>query len=584
LSWKHRAGVTALTLLFESIFVVVGGLAAITYLLVAWREGWIGAIERHWRPVFSLTSGAASLIALALFAAAVRIVRFVGRNGGNLSTGGAVGGTFLGLMPGGAGVLTLRFLDASFANGELHDFADWYLLPSHHRTVLYAAIACTAVCVSVGAFVGSGSRWQPAPRSLLVGVACLTAAMATVPLPLVRLLDRTAVSRIVLPTPLRPSPVPIWSRRVTAAQLGPSGQLEGSPTSALVRGPGGRLYFSANGVLAAVDTQGGLIWEFRPPSFNPKIGPPVLSPQGLVVVGTSEGLIALDRDGEPAWRVQPDERATAVGTWKDILYAVFAKAGRNRLALRALDADTGNERWSVDAPTETVSVALDGAGRLYLSSDGLRVFDDAGRPVWQYPAQGRVNLATDGSVYLSSRTGLTALTSDGKLAWRYSSFTPCADSGMAVTGDALYCASGGRLFSFGRNGRERWHRRVEGSLWPNLGAPVVSPGGTVYLAGQSLWAIKADGRVEWRVRLVSELRPGRAPRWPPSAPPALAPDKTIWIGCTDGRVLVIDRGGRLLWEYRPGAEDPLPTPVTGFFWLGGTVIVESGTLRAFPLS
>jgi outer membrane protein assembly factor BamB len=340
------------------------------------------------------------------------------------------------------------------------------------------------------------------------------------------------------------------------------------------------------------------VWEFRPQILDPRIGQPVLLPEGFVAIGTREGLVAFDPDGTPAWAVPTDgarDPVAVAGAWRDLVFALFPRdgpaAGQDWLALRALDARTGTERWSVGMSTATAAVTLDDNGRTYVVADGLRVFDASGTLVWRYPVAGRVQLAAGDSAYVSGPGGLVALTADGQEAWTIraarsddTSFPLCAESGIAVSSDAIYFTCGGRLFSYGRDGRERWRRRVAGSLADHVRPPVVGPDGTVYLAGRSIWAMTPEGHVKWRQRLVAKSDHDFAPLQPASSAPVLAPDGAVWIGCADGRVMVFESDGRLRWEYRPASSEPSAGPVTGFFCLDDHVVAESGILRAFPIA
>jgi outer membrane protein assembly factor BamB len=596
INWKPRVGVALSTLLFEGVLVALIALGGLAFVFLAFQEGWTSTVERHADLMVGTACATATLFGLAAPWLAVRLVSMLQRSGAPPSAGGAVVGTFIGFLPGLAAALALRHLTLSFANDELLHWADWYLVAGRRHVLLITAVACTLACASLGSFVGSGSQWRPTRRSLPLLICCLAATTGTVAPASLRLAEWMATSRIALPVPLGPPPPPLWSRRVPGAHLFPSEPLAGVPPPSIVRDASGRLYFAAPEALVALDSQGTLVWEFRPRSFDPRIGQPVLLPQGLVAIGTREGLLAFDRDGRPAWAVAGEAAAGPValfGASRNLVYAAFPRSdpqpGQDSLIVRALDASNGTERWSVGVSTATISVALDATGRTYLADDHLRVFDASGVLAWRYPAGGRVQLAPDGSVYVSGRGGLVALTASGDEAWTIRTarsdepfFPLCAESGIALDGDAIYFTCSGRLFSYGRDGRERWHRRLAGSLTSHVSRPVVGPDGTVYLAGRSLWAITPKGDVIWRQRLVGEPGHGLATLQPASSAPVPAPDGSVWIGCGDGRVMVFESDGRLRWEYRPGPGEPFVGPVTGFSWVNDDVVAESGTLRAFP--
>jgi hypothetical protein len=595
-NWKRRAAVAVITILLEAVLLGAAALCWVFLALMAFSEGWRAFVGRNGGLLSGLALGAATLAALLIPAVAVRLVRFSSRDGDPLSAGGAVLGTFVGLLPAVAAALALRTLTVAFAAGELLDWADWYLTPRNRLALEWALAGCTLACLSLGVFFGSGSRWRPSRRSFAALLVCPAATIGALAPASARLAERAAVSRVAAPLPLGPPPAPVWTRRVTSAELTPPDQVEGARPPALAQDSGGRLYFGAYDVLVALDSEGRTVWEFRPSSPDPRIGQPVLLPEGGLVVGARGGVFSFDRDGRQAWTFPSDARAApaaVLGAWRDVVYALFpSPEPPGALTLRVLDARSGVERWSTSTPISPISFARDDSGRVYFSSTDLTVFDASGALAWTRPVTGRVQLGLDGEVYLSGRGGLRVFAADGREAWNVTSasqhdpsFPLCAGSGVALGGDAIYFACGGRLFSYGRDGQPRWHRRIQGFLWSSLSAPpLVGRDGTVYVAEQHVWAVSPEGGVKWKVGLVSGTRPGLVPTGTASAGPTLAPDGAIWVGCREGRVLVIEPSGQVRWEYRLNPDDPARAPVTGFFWSGDLVVAESGTLTAFRWS
>ncbi|HOU12316.1 MAG TPA: PQQ-binding-like beta-propeller repeat protein [Anaerolineae bacterium] len=167
---------------------------------------------------------------------------------------------------------------------------------------------------------------------------------------------------------------------------------------------------------------------------------------------------------------------------------VYANEGGDPWQTRWLNVAgplTSTVQWTFETGGFTGGPVIDAAGTLYIAAKDGTVYalDDAGNVQWQTMAMpspvGSPALATDGTLYVADKNGLTALSAQGKLVWR---FTP--DDGKATTS-----------------------------------GPVVGLDGAIYYKTlSSLWALAPDGTLRWQAAI---------PESAVATPPRLSPDGQI---------------------------------------------------------
>ena len=117
---------------------------------------------------------------------------------------------------------------------------------------------------------------------------------------------------------------------------------------------------------------------------------------------------------EAAWSVIPDFALDANGT----LWFIWQNLGTGTTALHTMDVDTQEVSWVADLPASTESIAIDGAGTVYLAvpEEGVILRLDSGEQTWRYFAgvKGERNMI-DGGVSNFYRP--TSLAVNG--AWLY---------------------------------------------------------------------------------------------------------------------------------------------------------------------
>ena len=241
---------------------------------------------------------------------------------------------------------------------------------------------------------------------------------------------------------------------------GHDGDVNTSPTIA----PDGTIYMavSAGSVLHAIQPNGTVKWRL-PLSGTPRYVSPALDPAGNIYLGTTRGYL---HSVTPA----------GVERWK-------AKIARTiRYSSPALSPD---------------------ASQVYIGSvGGISAVDTAnGELLWSFATVGHVEttpvVAADGTIYVGSRglanaSGSTfyAISPTGTQVWSYTNNGGFRGSPALAGNGVLYMTVGDRLLALTTAGvpvfefkpGERILRR------PLLANVAIAADGTVYVAGQQLWA------------------------------------------------------------------------------------------------
>jgi len=236
-----------------------------------------------------------------------------------------------------------------------------------------------------------------------------------------------------------------------------------------------------------------------------------------------EGAIrALDAEtGEEQWRFDTDRWMQSVPVARG--GAVYALAnGDGEGYVYELDAGDGTERWFQTLDSEPVAglSAADGTvcvgtvdGKLVaMDRDGDRRWRrDLGRSVWDPLA------VVDGAIYVTGDnatinnqtpgqpTVVSALDADtGRESWRYEVGQVGATSPVVANGTVYVTDDSGVVHAVGTNGTPEWTVETDDDLW----LPTVH-GGTVYLSGsKTLYALAAgDGSVQWRIEGETDVDP-----------------------------------------------------------------------------
>jgi len=285
---------------------------------------------------------------------------------------------------------------------------------------------------------------------------------------------------------------------------------------------------------------------------------PAIGADGTVYVGGGNKLYAVDAEGAIKWTF---------------------RAGGAVWSSPAIAADgtiyVGTNRG--DTPGHT-------RGRLFaVRPNGTQKWEfDPGDWVQSSPA-----VASDGTIYVCSSDGrLHALDPDGRSKWAYESRGNLWGSPPAVGLDdtvyfvATFMRPGDRLYAVARSGKLRWEFAGK---WSMGDTPVIGPDGTIYVLddyGQVLHALDSRGVEKWTFAFARQVTDASSPQPRPpghvALSPAISPDGTICVVCTDGRVYGLTADGSQQWQVDVGGHIG-SSPVIG---ADGTIFISGDGVTA----
>ncbi|MEU6809104.1 PQQ-binding-like beta-propeller repeat protein [Streptomyces sp. NPDC046831] len=283
----------------------------------------------------------------------------------------------------------------------------------------------------------------------------------------------------------------------------------------------GRVHASDGPTLFALDAREGAdLWRLQTDAWVYSLK----ADRGTVVTGTRGGGVQAweAANGRKLWEItgaQADFESPEAGpAVHDGTVYVWQEA-----RLRALDARTGDERWS------------------YPIGDAASC---GGVPV-------RLTPASDGYVYVSAGTRVLALdVASGRVRWHFEApavflCPPAFVPGPAVTGGGVYLADYlGTVYALdATDGRDRWRIATEARAGID---PVLVAAGHVHVgSGKGLYTLDAvTGTPKWRFQAGGEI----------VGSPAVAEGR-IHFGSTDHLLYTLKADdGRLRWKLATGGE------------------------------
>ncbi|MFI5676676.1 outer membrane protein assembly factor BamB family protein [Streptomyces cellulosae] len=284
----------------------------------------------------------------------------------------------------------------------------------------------------------------------------------------------------------------------------------------------GRVHASDGPTLFALDArEGGDLWRLSTDAWVYTIK----ADRGTVVTGTRGGGVQAweASNGQKLWEItgcQTDFESPEAGPALHEGTVYLWQDGR----LRALDARTGDERWSYPIGDTAscggvpVRVAPAHDGFVYVSA-GTRVLalDAAGGHVrWHFEAPAVFLCAptfvpgpavTGGGIYLADYLGTVyALdATDGRDRWRIATEARASVDSVLVAGGHVHVGSGKGLYTLDAvTGTPKWRFQAGGDI---VGAPAVSEGRIHFgSTDHLLYTLKADdGRLRWKLATGGEI-------------------------------------------------------------------------------
>lgn len=266
---------------------------------------------------------------------------------------------------------------------------------------------------------------------------------------------------------------------------------------------------------------------------------------GVDGAGTVAASAVPDGELTQDWRVELD---THVGYHVPVVDDDTVYVHDRKASLRALVAETGEERWRVELDSPQGAPALGGGQLVVSTAAGIESLDiESGRQRWmsdEIPSGsvfGSTPVVDGGTVHIYAGVSVWALDAeDGSVRWRVpiglssNSEPAVADETLYVAGDDTYL----RALSTA-DGSERWRHKTGAHVRCN----VALAGATVYVAsdtGVVTACSRADGTERWRYRFPADAD-GRQRR-----PETLAADGARVYVTADSTLSALDAasGGR----------------------------------------
>ena len=293
-----------------------------------------------------------------------------------------------------------------------------------------------------------------------------------------------------------------------------------------VMGQDSVFYIVADSSLLAYSLNGRLIWKsyigvFAGGAMN--YSPPMITGNGIILVGTNNGISAFNKNGTILWQTQLNGgvllKSCAIGLDGNIY--TISSAG----TLYAIN-QSGNIIWQRNAPVgyfiwgemTTICFSPDGS-RFYVggstAEQSLYVLNTNGDILRSDSIGGRqlgaISVDVDGNVYSYFDQDLVSISLTGKVRWR----VPGAGSNWNVVidpnGNIAYLSKG-KLILVDNDGQERWSISVGQTDYETH--LVCDTQGTIFIetssdgANYDVQAISTSGKLLWTVSVPAHSKEG----------------------------------------------------------------------------
>ena len=169
---------------------------------------------------------------------------------------------------------------------------------------------------------------------------------------------------------------------------------------------------------------------------------------------------------------------------------------------------------------------------------------------------GQVTIGPDGTLYVGSHdNALYAIDPTGKIKWRFATKDRVWSTPAVAQDGTIYIGSDDdHLYAVTAEGKEKWSLHLgdcdpkgfgpESSRCDVDGGPTIGPDGTIYVGGDGIHAVWADGTLRWKLATPEHC----------AATPALATDGTVYEGCEDDALYAVNPDGTKKWDVRFGGD------------------------------
>lgn len=276
----------------------------------------------------------------------------------------------------------------------------------------------------------------------------------------------------------------------------------------------GRVYIGDNeNYFYAISSEGKLIWRHKVPG---RLGDSTssIADDGTVLITTETGrLYAVSPEGEILWAPNGDWLAvTSPVTTSDGLAIIGAKKQgvTNGQYERLVAVDRwGNTVWEVSTQGEVGDTPVIGAdGTIYFGTQRgyFYAVTPNGDIKWHFRLGGRITsspaVTTNGLALIGTQDGyLFAVSPNWEMVWNYyvGEMIRHASPAEAADGTIYFGCCDHCLYALTSTGRLKWKFMTER---PVSSSPAVAANGTIYFSSQDkhFYALYPDGRLKWTLQ------------------------------------------------------------------------------------
>ncbi|HTL37067.1 MAG TPA: PQQ-binding-like beta-propeller repeat protein, partial [Kofleriaceae bacterium] len=210
----------------------------------------------------------------------------------------------------------------------------------------------------------------------------------------------------------------------------------------------------------------------------------------------------------------------------------------------------------------------------------------APKELWSVDVKGVVagspTIGPDGTIYVASHDGnLYAISDAGQVKWTFKTADRSWSTPAVADDGTIYIGSDDdHLYAVKSDGSLKWKLRLgdcdpkgfgpESSRCDVDGGPTIGPDGTIYVGGDGIHAVWADGTLRWKLATAEHV----------ASTPALGSDGTVYAGSEDDALYAVGPDGMKKWELRTG-NDIDASPTVG---ADGTIYVGSDDHAVYAVS
>lgn len=230
----------------------------------------------------------------------------------------------------------------------------------------------------------------------------------------------------------------------------------------------------------------------------------------------------------------------------------------------------GRIAWTFNTGAEVYysTPALGSDGTIYVGNGlhgpgALFALSRDGKQKWKLnidPAVYSPTIGADGTIYVQDTTStLHAVRPDGTEKWRFplAAYWTLGQTSPAIASDGTVYIAGDGVYAIGEDGKQRWHFSDPADARAAIRtAPAIAADGSIIVVASRIayqpevWSLRPDGTRRWRTPLSDALYSFGSP--------AIGADGTIYVAAErqtneSGFLYAITTDGRILWKYTTDA-------------------------------